>query len=240
MRTYQPVRRRGVVAAVAAALAVTGLAACGNASDPETTPVPEPTVLGEQVFALDLGAVPDEEALSVCSSPKFAKDGPVEVLYGVRQATEDGAVPVVLLRNDEGDLRLCDVEGPDSPSQYPVPVASEAQPVVFLTNGRAAWDCTGQKLERYTSTTWLAVGPEVATVEQRFVVDGAEGPWFSTEPVDGYAHLQTWEVGPLPKRTDLTVETRVLDAEGEPVPQDALPVGAREVGWCEDGDVEIG
>ena len=241
MSTNPSAQRRSVVVAavLGVAAAVVGVSVLqGVGSEPASPPRATPTVLGEQVMVLDLGEVPAGEARDACGTPAFSAGG-VDVRYAVRQATEEGDVPVVLLANAEGELRMCDVAGPDHPAQFPVPTASDAEPVVSLA-GRASWECTGTRLDRYTSTSWLAVDDAVDRVEQRFVVDGVAGPWFSTKASGGYAHLQAWETGPLPQGTSLVVEHRVLDAEGEPVAQGHLPVGPTELGRCEDGDVQIG
>lgn len=233
-----------VVAATAlgVALAVVGVTALRDAGDPQSTtggPADEPTVLGDEALALDRGTLTDGAAVDACSTKRFAGPGPVEVLYGVRQLSDDSEGPVVVLRNADGELRLCDAAGPDSPSQAPVPSASDAEPVVFL-NARAAWHCTDSRLDRYSATTWLAVDDQVATVRQRLWVDGEPGPWFVTQSVNGYAHLAAWQDGPLPEGTDLSAQYEVLDGAGTAVAQDALPVEPAEVGWCEDGDVQIG
>lgn len=244
MRNRRTSQGVAVVAAAAlgVAVAVVGVTALRDAGDPETTtagPAAEPTVLGEDLLVLDRGTVSDIDAVRSCATQQFAGPRPVEVLYGVRQLAADGEGPVVVLRNSEGDLRLCDAAGPDSPSQSPLPSASDAEPVAFL-NARAAWDCTGSRLDRYTAATWLVVDDQVATVRQRLWVDGVPGPWFTTEAVGGFAHLSAWEDGPLPEGTELAAQYEVLDAEGGAVAQEALPVEPAEVGWCEDGDVQIG
>jgi len=144
------------------------------------------------------------------------------------------------VRNAAGDLRLCDAAGPDSPAVVPVPEVSDRSPVAFLTNGRAAWDCSGRTVDGYTSTLWLAVGSRVDRVEQRYVVDGEPGPWFGTTARNGYAHLQTWLTGPVTGAATLGVQQRVLDADGAPVAQDALPTNRQPLPGCRDGDVQIG
>lgn len=245
MRNRRTSQGVAVVAAAAlgVALAVVGVTALRDAGDPATTtasgPSAQPTVLGEDLLVLDRGPVSDIDAVRACATKQFAGPRPVEVLYGVRQLAADSEGPVVVLRNAAGELRLCDAAGPDSPSQAPVPSASAAEPVVFL-NARAAWDCTRARLDRYTAATWLAVDDQVATLRQRLWVDGEPGPWFATAAVNGYAHLAAWEDGPLPEGTELAAQYEVLDAEGGTVTQDALPVEPAEVGWCEDGDVQIG
>lgn len=229
-----------LAAAVGVAAAVLGVAALRGGDGPVAGPVTEPTVLGEELLTLDVGDLTETEALQACATERFAAGGAVEVAYGVRQLSAEGKVPVVVLRNAEGDLRMCDVTGADGPAVFPLPTASAQEPVVALANGRRAWDCTGAKLERFSATLWLGVSDQVAVVRQRYWVDGVPGPWFNTEAKGGLAHLQTWVDGPLRKGTELTVEHEVLDADGAPVAQDLLPTEPAEVGWCSSGDVEIG
>ena len=239
-RTFQ-----GVAVAAAAALgvavAVVGVTALSGGDDPATTagPAAEPTVLGEDALLLDRGAVTDDDAVRSCSTKRFAAGGPVEVVYAVAQDSASGEGPVVVLRNAAGELRLCDAAGPDSPSQAPLPTADAADPVASL-NARAAWDCTVSRLDLYTSSAWLVVDDQVASVRQRLWVDGEAGPWFTTEAQGGFAHVAAWVDGPLPEGTTLEAQYEVLDADGAAVTQDALPVDPSEVGWCEDGDVQIG
>ena len=235
-----------VGAVVAVAVIVGGAAVAGlGAKDPRGTASPagpaSPASRGAHpALDLDLGELSAADALAACSTEAFAAGGDVRVLYAVRQATEHGESPVVLLRNAAGDLRLCDAAGPDAPAVLPVPEASAAAPVAFLTNGRAAWDCSGTTVDGYTATLWLAVGAQVDRVELRYVVGGTPGPWFSTTARNGYAHLQTWLTGPIPHGAALGVQQRVLDATGAPVAQDALPTQRRPLAGCRDGDVEIG
>lgn len=211
----------------------------GPSAVPGRPPTGEPTVLGEELLGLDRGTLGEAEALRSCASPRFAGEGPVEVLYGVRQVVADSEGPVVALRNADGELRLCDARGPDSPSQAPLPEVGASAPVAFLNAG-ASWECTGDRLDRYTSATWLLVDDRVAGVRQRLWVDGDPGPWFTTEAVNGLVHVAAWVEGPLPAGTDLATQFELLDAAGEPVPQDMLPTTPAEVGWCADGDVQIG
>jgi hypothetical protein len=229
-------------AALGVAVAVVGVSSLRDAGDAGTAaagPAAVPTVLGEDLLVLDRGAVDDVEAVRSCATRSFAGPRPVEVLYGVRQLDAESEGPVVVLRNAAGELRLCDAAGPDSPSQAPGPSATDAEPVAFL-NARAGWDCTDARLDRYSSATWLAVDDQVATVRQRLWVDGEPGPWFTTEAANGFVHVTSWEDGPLPEGTDLAAQYEVLDADGGAVAQDALPVDPEPVGWCEDGDVQIG
>lgn len=250
MRNRRTSQGVAVVAAAAlgvtvAVVGVTALRDAGNPADSATAAAPgsEPTVLGDEMLLLDQGAVSEIDAVRECATKNFAGERPVEVLYGVRQRSADSGVdsegPVVALRNAVGELRLCDATGPDSPSQAPVPTPSDAEPVVFL-NAKAAWDCTRAELDRYTAATWLAVGDQVATVRQRLWVDDEPGPWFTTRAVGGLVHVSAWEDGPLPEGTELAAQYEVLDADDGIVSQTALPTEPAEVGWCEDGDVQIG
>jgi hypothetical protein len=231
-----------VAAVVAVAVVVTGASALSRAgSEPGAAPDPAPaSAPHDPTVDLDAGPVSDAD-VEACAAGGFASDaGSVEVLYGVRQRSAQGDLPVLLLRNATGELRFCDVAGADAPAQLPMPEASADEPVAFLTNGRKSWDCTDGTVDGYTATTWLAVGPDVATVQERFWQDGEAGPWFSTQARGGYAHLQTWIDGPVAKQTRLSVQTRVLDADGDPVAQTVLAPGRQPLAGCTDGDVQIG
>lgn len=231
-------RRIGAVAATALAVGVIAFGAAalgpnGPERDTEQGPAQLAAAREDATLDLDLGPVTDPTS---CLSDAFAPDAEsVDVLYGVHQRTADGSSPVLLLRNVAGELRLCDVAGPDAPAQQPLPEPSDAERVAFLTNGRMVWDCSGTTVDRYTSTMWLAVTPEVGWVQQRFRVDGVPGPWFSTQAQGGYAHLQTWLDGPVPAGAALDVQVRVLDPDRQPVRQSVQPLPG-----CTEGDVRIG
>ncbi|NUS50443.1 MAG: hypothetical protein HOQ22_05300, partial [Nocardioidaceae bacterium] len=202
-----------------------------------------PTVPPADVVDLDRGPVGDA-SVTACLTPGFATSADqVEVRYARTQATDTGTAAVLVLRNRAGDLRLCDAYGADAPAVAPVPVATDAEPVVFLSTGRATWSCRGadRVLESFRSSTWLAVAPAVRTVQQRFWVGDVPGPWFRTRARDGYAHLQTWLTGPEPAGTRFAVQYRVLGADGADVPQHALPTGRRALPGCgSGGSAEIG
>ncbi len=200
-----------------------------------------PTAAGEPTLDLDLGPTGPADVTG-CLSPDFAGDpAQVTVLYGVRQRTHDGSVPVLVLRNRAGEVRLCDQFGGDYPAQAPPDRATAAEPVAFYSNGRRDWNCqqrTGT-LRRFTLTEWLATASAVNSVRVRFVVNGRPGPWFTTRPVDGLAHLQGWLDGPLHRSARVVVEHQVLDAQGGTVTQTTLPSNQRVAG-CSGGSAQIG
>ncbi len=183
--------------------------------------------------------------MTACLTPGFATDvDSVDVLYGVRQQRLGGSSSVLVLRNADGDVRLCDQFGGDAPSQAPQPTATSSRPVAFLSTGRSSLD-----LRRHHAgaaevrAVHLARRrpPSVATVQQRYCVGGVAGPWFETAAAGGYAHLQTWLEGPEPAGTTYAQEFRVLDADGNEVAQDALPTDPAELAGCpEGGSADIG
>ena len=233
-----------VVTALTVAAVVVGVAAVRLNGTPPATPTPSgPTpAQGDvsSVLRIDLGPGSDPLAVAEeCAPEDFAADlGEVEVLYDVVQRSPQGPWSVLVLRNGEGELLLCDLTGAEEPGVLPVPEPTPEEPVAFLTTGRAAWDCDGLVVERYLSTTWLVVHPSVAQVEERYVVDGVPGPWLATQPSAGFAHLQSW-LGPQPEGVDVVVERRVLDASGDELPQSALP-RRQALPGCTGGDVQIG
>lgn len=247
-----PARLPRIAAALAAALAV-GVVLVGGAAMTGTGTVDPGTVGGTTGSDVAPAGTPDEmldlrpltaedtDEIAECLIPDFASSpADVTVRYGVEQATATGSSPVLVLENADGGLLLCDMEGSDRPAVLPVPSVSAEAPVVFLSNGRTTWDCDGTTLEGLRTTTWLAVSDEVATVRARTWVDGAAGPWFTTAARDGVSHLQTWLTGPRPADTTLRTETQVLDADGMPVDQDAVPTGPQDLAACTNGDATIG
>jgi hypothetical protein len=243
-----PSRRRttaivAAAAAVAAVLGGAGVAGIAVDDDPATPTAAAPSQSAEPVLELDLGQVasPDPEVIAGCLVGGFAGSADAgEVLYGVRQRSADGEGLVLLLRNADGELLMCDSAGHDVPAQLPRPEATATEPVAFLTNGTMTWSCSGTTVDGFRSTVWLRVAPEVDRVQQRFWVDGVAGPWFSTNTYDGYAHLQAWLTGPLAKSTKLAVEQRALDSDGRALDQDAFADRPVRLAGCRGGDVAIG
>ena len=205
-----------------------GMAASGSTPGPTTE--------------LDLGHLSDPRAVAACLVPGYATDpATVQVLYGVRQRRASGSAPVFVLRNAEGVLRLCDATGADGPSQSPLPRLSDAAPIAFLSNGQSTWRCSPDgMLELQEATSWLLVGPQVQTVQQRYWVGDSPGPWFSTRAQSGFVHLHTWLRGPQEPGTRYAVQSRVLDASGSVVPQQTLPTDPQPLPGCARGTAEIG
>jgi hypothetical protein len=230
------------VAALVVGLSVVRLLAPDSAHrTPAAQLADGPTTGGAASIQLDVGS-PGSGAVADCLGRGFATDpADVTVLYGVQQRTVSGEVPVLVLRNAAGELRLCDGFGPDSPAQVPVPTATAQRPVAFLSNGRRDWDCApgSRDLRGFTITEWLSVAPQVDTVQLRFVVDGVAGPWFVTAAHDGVVHLTGWLHGPQPPSARVLVQHRILDAAGDPVAQRALPASQRLSG-CAGGSAQIG
>jgi len=194
------------------------------------------------VLDLDLGPVTRRAAVARCLAPGFAtRPAQVSILYGVRQKLPGTSVAVLILRNRAGTVRLCDQFGGDYLAQLPPPRATRTKPVVFYSTGRSDWNCeqTTQRLRRFTMTQWLSTRPVVHTVRLRFVVNGAPRRWFATRPVNGFAHVQAWLSGPLPRNARLAVEQRALDGHGRPLRHTQLPEHRRLAG-CTNGSVQIG
>jgi hypothetical protein len=234
-----------VVVVAALVLGFGALRSLSGTDDP-TPPTTAPAAASspsEATTDLDAGATTADD-VTACLTPDFATDSSqVTVLYGVQQHRLGGQVPVLVLRNAAGDLRLCDQFGGDSPSQAPVPAASSSRPVAFLSTGHSDWACAGTSrvLDRFQKSTWLVVSPDVATVEQRLWVDDVPGPWFTTRAQHGYAHLQAWLKGPEPAGTKYAEQFRVLDASGGAVRQTSLPTRRSVLPGCSaGGSAQIG
>jgi hypothetical protein len=197
--------------------------------------------LPDRTTELDLGQVSSAEQVAKCLDSSFAR-GPsaVRILYGVQQRAAKGSSPVFVLRSRTGALRLCDAFGAEPPSQSPLPALSDTRPVAFLSNGRSTWDCTGKVLDRVQMTSWVLVSPHVSTVQQRYWVNGSPGPWFTTRAQSGFAHLQSWLLGPHPAGARYATQYRLLDASGKVVPQATLPTGRQPLPGCAGGSGQIG
>ncbi len=234
----------GVVVLVAAlVLGLGSLRSLTGSDDTSERPGAIAQTSTEPATDLDLGPTTADD-VATCLAPGFATAASeVEVLYGVRQRRLGGSSPVLVLRNTDGEMRLCDQFGGDSPAQAPVPKASADRPVAFLSNGRSRWSCAGstQVLDRFQKSTWLAVSPEVASVRQRYWVDGVPGKWFESHAQHGFVHLQTWLEGPQPATAKYAEQFRVLDESGDDVRQTALPTRRSNLPGCTaGGSAEIG
>ena len=203
------------------------------AADLAASPTPD------TVTALDVDGEVTDDQIRGCLTRGFAPSlADVEVLYSTIQKTETGTSPVMVLRNSEGDLRLCDANGGDYPSQLPIEYADAAHPIRHLTNGRMGWDCNGSQLNAFNVTRWFSVAPGVDRVELRFVVDAAAGPWFSAKAEDGFVHVHGW-LNQQQADAAVHLQVRVLDAEGGNVPQAEIATAPQPVMSCDGNDVEI-
>jgi hypothetical protein len=233
------------VAAVAIGVAAVSLSAdspdrSGDGGPAAASTSPSQPSDGSAVEEIDQGPSADPAAVTECAGDGFAEDpADVDVLYDVVQEAPDGAAPVLALRNADGELRLCDMTGPDAPAVLPLPQSDAATPVVELTPGDRVWNCDETELAGFRATTWLSTEPDVAEVAQRLVVDGTPGRWFSSTPVEGIAHLQVW-LGPQVEDAEIHLEQRALHADGSPV--DTTWAGTQRIAGCEgtDGEVQIG
>lgn len=242
--------RRGgiaIVAALSVAAVVVGIAAISvpRGDEPGAAASNPPAETSDSVIEVDQGTA-DPKALAACLDESFAADpAEAEVLYGVGQLGQDGDTPALVVRNAAGEVRVCDAAEIGPPAVEPLPTVSEDEPLAFLTNGSATWDCDGDVLSGYQATTWLLVHDGVARVQQRFVVDGTAGPWFSAGVDGGIAHLPAW-LGPQPDGVEIVAEQRALDADGAVVPQKVWPQRQSLVGCPRgatdgdgDGDAQI-
>ncbi|MGN6130285.1 MAG: hypothetical protein ACTHOK_08080 [Nocardioidaceae bacterium] len=240
--TRRTTRRQAVV--LAAALAVAGVAlGVGalqvHATDPGPDAAAQLADSPSHAVALDLGPA-SPASVKRCLSPDFGTDpAQISVVYGVRQRTGSGAAPAFVLRNAAGVTRLCDQYGGDFPAQAPAPVATRRHPVTFFSSGRRIWTCDGRTVDRFVTTEWLSTAPRVRSVRLRFVVGGRPGPWFTTRPQHGFAHLTGWLEGPVAHHTPMAVQQQVRDGHGRPVKQHVLPKRERLLG-CAGGSAQIG
>lgn len=194
----------------------------------------------ESRVELDVSPVVTPAEVEQCLTRRFATDvADVEVLYSAVQKSEKGDVPVLVLRNQLGELRLCDSFGGDAPSVVPVQLADDATPVQYLSNGRQSWDCDGTRLSAFAISHWLSVGNVVDRVDLRFIIDGATRPWFSAAADQGFAHVHGW----LSEQNDgatVAVQVRVLSSDGEVVPQETIPTEPQSITGCNGGDIDLG
>lgn len=225
------------VAAVAVGIAAISLPPSGDEQDggPAATMSSSASEPNGDASVLEVDHGPSDDAAVAECAAGFADPADVEVAYDVVQSAPGGTTPVLLLRDADGELRLCDMTGPDAPASSPMPGSDAATPVVELTTGDRVWNCDGPVLAGFRATTWLSTEPDVAEVAQRFVVDGTPGPWFSTTPVDGVAHLQVW-LGPQVEDAEIHLEQRALHSDSSPV--ETSWAGSQRIAGCtgdEDG-----
>jgi len=228
-----PGRREAAGALVVAAvlILVSWLAGPDGASRDVSTLVSA----SREVVDLDVPGSVTTQQIEQCLTPAFAGGtDDVTVLYGRVQHSEAGDVAALVLRNDTGDLRLCDSFGPDSPARAPLVRASGREPVRYLTNGRKAWECDGARLDGFVASQWLSVARSVARAELRFVLDGQQGPRFRAQAHDGFVHLHGW-LGEQPAGVRVSLQQRTFDSAGRVVTQRSEQVSA-----CTGGDMQVG
>ncbi|HET7735923.1 MAG TPA: hypothetical protein VFK52_08125 [Nocardioidaceae bacterium] len=234
-------RREAIVAVAVACLVLLVSWVAGRSVTEAETPAAglssSPTP--DAVTPLDVDDQVTDDQIRSCLTRGFAPSlADVDVLYSTIQKTETGTAPVMILRNADGDLRLCDANGGDYPSQLPITYADSDTPIRHLTNGRMGWNCEGQAIEEFTVTRWFSVAPAVDRVELRFVVDGAAGRWFSAKAEDGFVHVHGW-LNQQQAEAAVHLQVRVLDAQGDDVPQTELATTPQPVMACDGSDVEI-
>ncbi len=195
---------------------------------------------GNKQINIDLGPAGDE-AVAACLGDGFAESpDQVTVLYGVQQLTRTGSGPSLLLQNEAGDYRMCDMFGATAPSGQPVKLATDKKPVSYLTNNIQSWNCDGTVLQDFEMSQWLSVSSKVDRVQLRFSVQGKAQPWFTTKASDGVVHMQAWLDGPIGKTHKISMQQRVLDSSGKVVKQSAIPTGQQKLANCKTGSVVIG
>jgi hypothetical protein len=237
-----PGRREAAVAIAVAVLlvAVSWLAARG----PDDPAKGDLTSLASQsddsIIRLDQSGDVTPSQVRQCIDATFASSADsVDTLYAVQQLSQAGKTPVLVLRNDAGELRLCDSFGGDAPSVAPVQLAGARRAVRLLSNGRQAFDCDGTRLSGLAVSHWLSVNDSVDRAEIRFLIDGVNSPWFSAKAKGGFVHVHGW-IDEQSAGAQVSVQTRVLDAAGAAVPQKALPTEPQPVTSCTGGDVQLG
>jgi hypothetical protein len=83
--------------------------------------------------------------------------------------------------------------------------------------GGALNDAATRSMVRMSSSRWL-VGPAAATeVQERLVLNGKAGPWYASAVVDGLSYIQLPQSGPMKLGDKIRIETRMVDAAGQPV-----------------------
>lgn len=194
-----------------------------------------------KLINIDLGPSGDPAAVAACLGDGFAETpDQVTVLYGVLQQTRTGSAPSLLLQNEAGDYRMCDMFGATAPSGQPVKLANEKKPVTYLTNNLQSWNCDGAVLDDFEMSQWLSVSSKVDRVQLRFSVQGKAQPWFTTKASNGVVHMQAWLDGPVGRTHKISMQQRVLDSSGKVVKQSAIPTGQQSLANCRTGSVVIG
>ena len=194
----------------------------------------------DSIFDIDISSAVTADDIQKCLTDSFATStADVEIRYAELQKSERGDVPVLILSNEHGDLRLCDSFGGDAPSVSPIDYADQSHPVTLVSNGRQAWDCAGTRLSGYSISHWLSVDSEVAKVQMRFVVNGSSSPWFSSAAQNGFVHLHAW-LTDQDAGSSLLVQVRVLDSSDDLVRQSAFSTDPQLMTGCENGSIDIG
>lgn len=238
-----PGRREAAVAVAVACLLILVSWIASNAGDDPPPPADRSSLAstpGDDLRELDVSSDVKPRDIEGCLTTEFAKNAKdVEVLYSRIQQSQHGEVPVLVLRNSVGELRLCDSFGGTAPSVAPVRLADDETPVTLLSNGRQSWDCDGTRLAGFAISHWLSVGEVVDRVELRFVIDSAFGPWYTTEADEGFAHVHGW-LEMQNNGAAVAVQIRVLSADGEVVPQQTVSLEPQGIPGCNGRNIDLG
>ena len=210
------------VASVAALVAVGAIVLTdSDAGTPSDSP-PAATTTGDAV-PLDLGPLSEAELRSELATFGIDASEPLdryEFFFTRRIDGPDGPIPVIVMSTPPGpyvykagNLRGNDV--PEAPTaEQPIRGMDMDPAQVIYTGTPGYWKAAGL----------YRVAGSVDRVEVRVGTPGGPEPWRVATPHGGFVFWATWfETADYEPGTELTLELRAFDSDGEPIDPGLIP-----------------
>jgi hypothetical protein len=213
-----------LAAAAAVALIAVGAVALTNSGDGQ-----QPAVQPDQrTVPLDRGPLSDTELMEMQLIDLPPANGPYYTFHYARHVDgPQGAVPVALASSPASNFLVVAVDDTEgAPLVPPVPTAD--RPIVAV-------DWTSEAAYPESSGYWIdggfyRVADSVARVEVRLGTPDGPEPWRVAEPHGGYVYWAAWfEIAEYEPGTELKMEWRAYDTDGDPIDPELLPERSRTV-----------